>query len=50
MERISWTKKKTDEVLSRVGERERRTMLETMVWRKKNWIEILHFYLTLNIR
>ncbi len=35
MERISWTEKKTsEEVLRRVGER--RTMLETIVWRKKN--------------
>jgi hypothetical protein len=37
MKRISWTEKKTnEEVLRRVGEK--RTMLETIVWRKKNWI------------
>ena len=37
IERISWTEKKTnEEVLRRV--RGRRTMLETIVWRKKNWI------------
>ena len=35
MERISWTENKTnEEVPRRVGER--RTMLETIVWRKKN--------------
>ena len=38
MERISWTKKITnDEVLRRVGES--RTMMMTIGRRKKNWIE-----------
>ena len=37
MERISWTKKITnEEVLRRVGEK--RSMVETIVRRKKNWI------------
>ena len=37
MERISWTDKITnEEVLRRVGEK--RSMLETIVRRKKNWI------------
>ena len=37
MERISWTEKITnEEVLRRVGEK--RSMVETIVRRKKNWI------------
>jgi hypothetical protein len=37
IERISWTEKKTNEEILRrvIG---RRTMLETIAWRKKNWI------------
>ena len=37
MERISWTEKITnEEVLRRVGEK--RTMVEKILWRKKNWM------------
>ena len=37
MERISWIEKITNEdVLRRVGEN--RSMVETIIWRKKNWI------------
>ena len=37
MERISWTEKITnEEVLRRVGEK--RSMVETMIRRKKNWM------------
>ena len=40
MERISWTEKITnEEVLRRVGEK--RSMVEIIVRRKKNWIGII---------